>query len=101
MIKPKLTEIDEKIIDLEIEKSKIHREDSLLVLNKALFLYFSFLILAIVGKVNEVITDNLFNFLIMAGIVILVIGIVPYLRFMREEGRKIESLIQKLRRIEK
>lgn len=98
MIKKKISEVDEKIIDLEIEKSKIHREDSLLVLNKAMFLYFSFLIMAIIGKLNNLISDNLFNFLIMGGIIILVIGILPYLKFMRAESKKIDYLIEKLRR---
>ena len=88
-----LTSSERAIVDLEIEKSKLNREKSMLVLNKALILYFGFLLLGIVGFVNQYITQSLFNTLIIMGMIVLVIGIVPYIKTMKEEERNINKMI--------
>ncbi len=88
-----LSSSERAIVDLEIEKSKLNREKSMLVLNKALILYFGFLLISIVGFVNGYITQSLFNLLIIMGLIVLVIGIVPYIKTMREEERHINKMI--------
>ena len=88
-----LSNAERAIVDLEIEKSKLNREKSMLVLNKSLILYFGFLLISIVGFVNNYITQSLFNILIIMGLIVLVIGIVPYIKTMREEERHINKMI--------
>ncbi len=85
------------IIDLQIEKSKINREKSLLVLNKALLLYFTFLFLSILGLVYGYIGKYLFNILIIMGLLVLIIGIVPYVKTMQAEETNIERMIASLK----
>lgn len=97
MIKYKLSAGERAIIDLEIEKSKINREKSMLVLNKSLLLYFSFLLISILGFINSYIDQLMFNTLILMGLVVLVIGIVPYIRTMREEEKNINDMILGIR----
>jgi len=93
----RLTETDRAIIDLEIEKSKLNREKSMLVLNKSLMLYFVFLFLGITGVVNGYIGKTLFNILILMGLAVLVLGIVPYIRTMKAEDKNIDDMIQQLK----
>lgn len=92
-----LPAIDRAIIDLEIEKSKLNREKSMLVLNKALTIYFIFLFISILGYVNTYITKALFNVLILMGLCVLLIGIVPYIKTMQEEERNLNDMIYQLR----
>lgn len=93
----KTCDVERAIIDLEIEKSKINREKSLLVLNKALLLYFTFLFLSILGLVYSYIGKYLFNVLIIMGLIVLIIGIVPYVKTMQSEETNIDRLIVNLK----
>ena len=100
MIKGKILktyDVERAIIDLEIEKSKINREKSLLVLNKALLLYFTFLFLSILGLVYGYIGKYLFNVLIIMGLLVLIIGIIPYVKTMQAEETNIDRLIANLK----
>ena len=92
-----LSSIERAIIDLEIEKSKLNREKSMLVLNKALMIYFVFLFMSIVGYVNNYIGKSLFNYLILMGLCVLVIGIIPYIKTMQDEERNMNEMIYKLK----
>ena len=89
----KSTKKDIVIINLEIERSKLNREKSILVLDKALMLYFSFLIIGVVGFVNGYIKPDLLNTLIIMSFAVLVIGIAPYFITMRKEEKKLNELI--------
>jgi len=64
MARKTLSPIDKEIIELELEKSRIDREKSMLVLNKGLFLYFSFLFVAVMGFINGFLSKDLLNILI-------------------------------------
>ena len=96
-ISSRITEIDRAIIDLEIEKSKLNREKSMLVLNKSLMLYFVFLFLGIIGVVNGYIGKSLFNILIIMGLAVLILGIIPYIKTMKAEEDNINNMITELK----
>ena len=87
---------EEKVIDLHIEKSKLNREKALLILNKSFLFYFAFVILAVIGFVNDFLTKNFLNFLIFAGIIVLVIGTIPYIKTMKTEEKNLNNLIKRL-----
>ena len=90
---------DEKeIMYLEIEKSRINREKSRIVLNKSLLLYVLFMIVGIVGFASDYIDSMMLNVLIMAGIAVLVIGTIPYLIITHKEERKINGFLEELKK---
>jgi uncharacterized membrane protein (DUF485 family) len=89
--------VEMKIIDLEMEKSKLNREKSLLVINKSLFLYFIFLFTGVIGFINGYVNTRTLNILIFMGLIVLVIGIVPYITTMRKEEKNLNSMIADLK----
>lgn len=93
---PKKSDLKE-IIYLEIEKSRINREKSRIVLNKSLSLYILFMIVGVIGFISDYIDSRMLNILIIAGIVVLVIGTIPYLFITHKEEKKINDFLGKLR----
>ncbi len=96
----KLTDVEKQIIDIELEKSRLNREKSILVLNKSLFLYFAFLFVAVIGFVNGYISKSILNLLIVMGLVVLVIGTVPYIQTMKSEEKNLDMIVHSLKRKE-
>ena len=84
---------DNVLINLELEKSKINREKSILVLDKALMLYFICLFIAVVGFIGGYINKNTLDLLIMMSFGVLIVGIIPYWITMRREEERLDSLI--------
>ncbi len=92
-----LSPVDKEIIELELEKSRIDREKSMLVLNKGLFLYFAFLFVAVMGFINGYLSRDLLNILIIMSLCIIIIATLPYIKTMHKEERRLETLIDNLR----
>jgi cation transporter-like permease len=93
----KLTPRTTEVIYLEIEKSRINREKSKLVLDKSFVLYFSFLVVGVLGFAFNFITSVVLNVLVICGIVILVIGTFPYVFIIHKEEKKIDGLLKELK----
>jgi len=93
-----LTGLEKAIIEVEVEKSRLNREKAMLVLNKSLFLYFCFLFVGIIGFINAYVSKTLLNILIVVGLVVLIIGTIPYVQTMKEEEKKLNSIIENLRK---
>ena len=85
-------------IYLEIEKSRVHREKSKTVLDKSFMLYFSFLLVGVVGFAGGYIDSQMLKILVIAGIIILIIGTLPYVIITTKED---QFLNEKLREFEK
>ncbi len=94
-----LSEAEKQIIYLEIERSKLNREKSMLVLNKALFLYFSFLFVGVIGLINNYITKTLLNIIVLLGVAALLIGFMPYIKIMLKEDERLDNWIKKLKKM--
>ena len=86
------------IIYLEIEKSRIKREKSKIVLNKSLFLYAVFLAVGIFGFINNYLDSSMLNVLIIMGIFVLVTGTLPYVLVSLKEEKKIDRMIKELKK---
>ncbi len=86
-----------EVIYLEIEKSRINREKSRIVLNKSLSLYVLFMLVGVVGFVFDYIDSMMLNLLIIAGIIVLIMGTIPYLLVTHKEERKINDFLERLR----
>ncbi len=86
-----------KWIDLRLERLKIEREKSVLVLNKALLIYFVFLFIGILGFLNGFIKVKYLNILVIMGFVVLIVGTIPYVRTSRVEQRELDKLERKIK----
>ncbi len=84
---------DNILVSLEVERSKLNREKSRLVLDKALMLYFSFLIVGVIGFINGFITARMLNMLVILSFGVLFIGILPYVMSMRKEEKYFDEMI--------
>ena len=94
--KRKLSEAEKQIIMLRIEKVKLQRERSLIILNKSVMLFFAFLGVGVIGLVNKMITTRQLNMLIILGILALVVGIIPYSFAAKKEEKDLEKTIDDL-----
>lgn len=94
--KRKLSEAEKQIIMLRIEKVKLQRERNLIILNKSIVFFFAVVAIAIVGMVQGIITSTYLNILVTIGIVVLVIGVVPYGIASRKEEKDLENTIDEL-----
>ncbi|MFC1723306.1 hypothetical protein ACFL0V_04155 [Nanoarchaeota archaeon] len=83
-----------EVIHLEVEKSRLNREKSMLVMNKALILYFVFMFVAVLGFVNHYINRTMLNVLVIMGLCVLVIGTIPYIKTMHDEEKRLDDLIK-------
>lgn len=92
-----LSPIEKEIIELELEKSRIDREKSMLVLNKGLFLYFCFLFVAVMGFINGYLSKDLLNILIIMSLCVIIIATLPYIKTMHKEEKRLSALIDELR----
>ncbi|MBI5398377.1 hypothetical protein HZB03_02835 [Candidatus Woesearchaeota archaeon] len=95
-ISKSLSSAEQFVINLEVEKSRINREKSILVMNKSLVLYFVFMFVAILGFINGYISRTLLNVLIVMGLCVLIIGTVPYVKTMHEEEKRLNDLIERI-----
>ena len=93
--------IEEKLIDVQLEKSRLNREKSINLLNKGVLMYFSFTFLAIVGFINGYINHTFLNILITMGLCTLLIGTIPYLFNMRKEEKSLDELYKNLKSMER
>ena len=90
--------IKKEVIDLEVEKSRLNREKSMLVMNKSLILYFAFMFVAVLGFINGYINRTLLNVLIVMGLCVLIIGTIPYVKTMHSEEKRLNDLLQQTKK---
>jgi hypothetical protein len=88
--------VKKEVVDLEVEKSRLNREKSMLVMNKSLILYFAFMFVAVLGFINGYISRTLLNVLIVMGLCVLIIGTVPYVKTMHSEEKRLDDLLRRL-----
>ena len=94
--KRKISEAEKQIISLRIEKVRLAREKSMMILNKAVMLFFAFLGLGILGLLNDLLTRTQLNMLIVVGIAALIVGIIPYSMNARKEEKSIDDTLKEL-----
>lgn len=83
---------------IEVQKMKIEREKAMVALDKSLFMYFTFLFVAIFGFINGFANLQMLNLLIILGIALLVLGSIPYLRYNVTQKNTFDELISRLKR---
>ncbi|MFW5852457.1 MAG: hypothetical protein ACOCUR_00330 [Nanoarchaeota archaeon] len=92
----KLTVKSSMIFEMELELSKMKREKSIIVLNKAIFLYFFFIFLAVISLLTGF--KSFFDLLVVMGLLTIIIGSVPYIRTMYVEEQNLKEMIARLKK---
>lgn len=91
-----ISDNEKQYLQLKLEQSRIHRERAAAVLDKGLMLYFGTLLVAVLGHIYEFAPKEFLNLLIIAGICILVLSIIPYLKVSRKSEKQLDELIDSL-----
>ena len=86
-----------EIIYLEIEKSRINREKSKTVLDKSFMLYFSFLLVGVVGFAAGYIDSKVLTTLVITGMVILITGTLPYVLITTREDSFLDKKLKEFK----
>jgi len=94
--KRKLSDVEKQYISLQIEKLRISREKSILILNKGVFLFFTFLAFGIFAGFNNLISTQTLNILVIMGSLALVVSIMPYQTAAKKEEKKIDKMLNDL-----
>jgi len=85
--------VNEKLVDLMIERGKMNREQSTLIIDKGIMIYFVFLVIAVIGLITNYLSLINFMILIILAFLILIITSIPYIRSLVSEKKKLDELI--------
>ncbi len=96
-MKREFSDVEKEIVEIEVEKSRLNREKAMIVLNKSLFIYFCFLFVGIIGFINSYLSKTLLNAIILVGLIVLVLGTIPYVQTMKREEKKLNTMVDDLR----
>ncbi len=88
----------EKLIDLSIEKSKINREESRLIIDKGITVYFLLLVLAILGLVTKTLRLTDFVLLVCLSLIVLIITGIPYIKTVITEKKRLDGLMSQIQK---
>ena len=94
--KRKLSEAEKQIIFIKIEKMKLEREKCLMILGSAILLFLAFMIVSVIGVLNGIVTKNQLNMLVLGSLLVLIVGVSPYVRFASREQKSLENTLKDL-----
>ena len=89
----KVSESKKDLIQLELRQSRFNVSRAVNLLNKTIVLYVIFLIIAVIGSVQGYINQRTVSLLVIMGIVLLLVGVIPYFRIMAQEDKRLSELI--------
>ena len=78
-----------------LETSRMNREKAVLVVDKAMLIYFSFIVLGVLGFATGHIGNGLLNLMILLGFGVLVVGFVSYIMTMHKEEKYLKALLRR------
>ena len=94
--KRKITEVEKQILTLKIEKMKLEREKALLILGGDIILFIGFILIALIGLSNDLISKFQLNLFIIVGIFALIVGVSPYIKFVFKEEKSLKQTLEEL-----
>ncbi|MBS3133395.1 hypothetical protein J4470_04735 [Candidatus Woesearchaeota archaeon] len=89
----KKNDLDAIQTSIILEHSRMNREKSLLVLDKSLLMYFSFIFVGVVGFVAGYFDAKFLNIMVVLSFGVLAVGIIPYLITMHREETRLKALL--------
>ena len=78
-----------------LEASRMNREKAILVVDKAMLIYFSFIVLGVLGFTTNHIGSSLLNLMIFLGFGVLIVGFISYIMTMHKEEKHLKSLLRR------
>ncbi|RME53201.1 hypothetical protein D6783_02660 [Candidatus Woesearchaeota archaeon] len=93
-----LSEVEKQFIQLKLEQARLKREKARLILEKGVFVYVGAFTLAFFIKFSnaDILPEVLVNLLVLAGIIILIVTVIPYAREAKKEETSIEDILEAL-----
>ena len=92
--KRKLTDIEKQAIFIIIEKNKIQRERAKAVFSKGFLIFFAFILIVSVTKLNEIIPQANIMIIYLFGIIVLIVTSVSYNDAIRKEEKTLDALLE-------
>ncbi|MEM2121873.1 MAG: hypothetical protein QXU20_04420 [Candidatus Woesearchaeota archaeon] len=89
-------DIDSKLLELKMESLRLKREHTLTVFYQSLFIYSSFLFVAVIGFINRYINSRALTALLIIAILSLIVGVIPYTIMILKEEKEIMKLYNEL-----
>ena len=77
-----------------LEYSRMNREKAVLVVDKSMLIYFSFIVLGVLGFATGHINSTFLNLMILLGVGVLVVGFISYIMTMHKEEKQLKSLLR-------
>ena len=90
--KRKLSDIEKQLIFILVERSKVKREKSILIINQIFLVFIAFVVLTYLSKEQEFIDQLYVNILLVLGIVLLILSIVSYQGVINKEEKTLVNL---------
>jgi len=94
--KRKLSDAEKNIIFIKIEAMKLEKEKSVLILVFGIILFLAFIAVAVVGLLNELITKGQLNMLVLGSLLVLIVSVFPYIRFVVEQQKSLKNTLEEL-----
>ncbi len=91
-----VSDVEKELIHVKLEKLRLDRERSVLILNFGIVIYFIFLVLSLLGYINQFLSVFFLNIIIVGAILILIVSVFPYARAMKTEEDEMLQLIDSL-----
>lgn len=89
----KLSEIEKQMIFILMEKSKIKRERSMIILNKGFLIFFGFIIIASISQIDDFVPKIYINILFLFGIIVLIVSAALYHTAISEEEKALDGML--------
>lgn len=93
-----LSDKEKQLIRLEMRQARLKTGTAIGALNKAVVIYFIFLVIAVLGFVNNLINNRAMNWLIVIGVIALAIGGITFMTIVVKESKNMDSLLQTARK---
>jgi len=83
-------------MDMKIERARLNRQQSTLIIDKGIIMYLAFLSIAIFGLISNYFTISNFFLLVLVAFSVLAITSLPYLTSIMAEKKELDSVIKYL-----
>lgn len=94
MAKPNnIISLEKVLCRLKLEESKLHMNNSVNVFEKSILIYFLFLAVGVIGFINNFASLNMLYAIVLSGMVVLFIGLIPYIKSTNEHSLFLENMI--------
>ena len=90
--KRKLSDIEKQLIFILVERSKVKREKSILIINQIFLVFIAFVVLTYLSKENNFISGVYVNILLVVAIIFLILSVVSYQSVINKEEKTLVNL---------